>query len=90
MYTHTVKHGRIDVHEVVVSELLRSEGDFTKEDVLERIGRRIAPYQKDCNENEKWKTTLAIRDHLEYIMTVFSQGNLIEYVGDCTYRCARD
>ena len=87
MDTHTLSsHGSIDVQEVVVSEVLRSEGAFEENDVLKRIADRIQPYMDMFSPEEKIKTLQKIRSFLDYTIRILSAQNTLRYVSKGKYR----
>ena len=87
MYTHTTNgHGGIDVQEVVNSEICRSEGSFTVDDVRERIAERIQPYMDGMDSETRMKTTNRINSFLEYAINVYATSGNIKYVGKGRYR----
>lgn len=86
MDTHTLSHGRIDVQEVVNSEVLRSEGAFDENDVLKRIADRIQPHMGMFSPEEKIETTQKIRRFLSYVIRTYSVHGILRYVGKGKYK----
>ena len=85
MESWTVKNGRLDIHEIVVSEICRSEGVFTRDDVRERIAKRIQPYMRDFTPERNVEDCRNLNELLDYTIDSFLFGRRIRHVSETEF-----
>ena len=85
MITWTVKDGKMDIHEVVISEIFSSQGIFTVDDVRRRIAKRIQPYMKDFTPKQNVENCRNLNEMLAYLMKSFLFSHRIRYVDECHF-----